>query len=159
MVQLHDYAMMKQVAALFCGTLFGVGLAMSGMTDVARVIGFLDITGNWDPTLAFVMGGGLLVSLPFFQLALGKLSRPLFSDAFRIPTRNDIDWPLIAGAILFGVGWSLVGFCPGPAIASLGYLNPDVLYFVLAMIVGMLAASWLEGLLRKTGEEELPVSP
>jgi uncharacterized membrane protein YedE/YeeE len=142
--------MMKQFAALGCGTLFGVGLAMSGMTDVAKVIGFLDITGHWDPTLAFVMGGGLLVSLPFFQLGLGKLSHPLFSDTFRVPTRNDIDLPLIAGAILFGVGWGLVGFCPGPAIASLGYLNPDILYFTLAMIAGMFASNWLEGLIKKS---------
>ena len=129
---------MPAVVALLCGTLFGFGLALSGMTDVAKVIGFLDVTGAWDPTPAFVMGGGLLVSLPFFQFGLPRLPKPLGDVRFRLPTRNDIDPPLLGGAVLFGVGWGLVGLCPGPAIASIAYLEPDLLWFLFAM-----AAGWL----------------
>lgn len=132
---------MRLVAALFCGALFGFGLALSGMTDVSQVIGFLDLFGAWDPTLAFVMGGGLLISLPFFQLGIVRLQAPLFDDAFRLPTRSDIDARLVTGAALFGIGWGLVGLCPGPAIASLAYLNPDILLFAVAMVVGMFAAN------------------
>ena len=132
------------LTALICGALFGAGLAFSGMTDVSRVIGFLDITGEWDPTLAFVMGGGLLISLPFFQVGLGRLRAPFFSDIFRLPTSRDIDGRLLAGAALFGIGWGLVGLCPGPAIASLAYLNPDLLWFALAMIAGMAAVELVD---------------
>ena len=128
---------MKLLMALLCGTLFGFGLALSGMTDIANVIGFLDLFGNWNPTLAFVMVSGILVSLPFFQFGLGKIKAPLFADVFRLPTKTDIDGRLICGAALFGIGWGLVGLCPGPAIASLAYLNIDVLYFGVAMIIGM----------------------
>ena len=128
---------MKLLMALLSGMLFGFGLALSGMTDVANVIGFLDLFGDWNPTLAFVMVGGILVSLPFFQFGLGKITAPLFADVFRLPTKIDIDVRLIGGAMLFGIGWGLVGLCPGPAIASLAYLNIDVLYFGVAMIIGM----------------------
>jgi len=128
---------MKLLMALLSGMLFGFGLALSGMTDIANVIGFLDLFGDWNPTLAFVMVGGILVSLPFFQFGLGKITAPLFADVFRLPTKTDIDVRLIGGAMLFGIGWGLVGLCPGPAIASLAYLNIDVLYFGVAMIIGM----------------------
>jgi uncharacterized membrane protein YedE/YeeE len=138
---------MNFVAALFCGALFGFGLALSGMTDISKVIGFLDLSGNWDPTLAFVIGGGLLVSLPFFQFGVGRLTKPVWADVFRIPTRNDIDARLIIGAALFGIGWALVGLCPGPAIASLAYLNLDIAYFGIAMFAGMFIADAIERLL------------
>ena len=128
---------MKLLMALLSGMLFGFGLALSGMTDIANVIGFLDLFGDWNPTLAFVMVGGILVSLPFFQFGLRKITAPLFADVFRLPTKTDIDVRLIGGAMLFGIGWGLVGLCPGPAIASLAYLNIDVLYFGVAMIIGM----------------------
>ena len=128
---------MKLLMALLSGMLFGFGLALSGMTDIANVIGFLDLFGDWNPKLAFVMVGGILVSLPFFQFGLGKITAPLFADVFRLPTKTDIDVRLIGGAMLFGIGWGLVGLCPGPAIASLAYLNIDVLYFGVAMIIGM----------------------
>lgn len=142
---------MKQVlAALFCGTLFGFGLALSGMTDTARVIGFLDVLGNWDPTLAFVMGGGLLVTVPFFQFGLGRLNAPLFEASFHLPDRKDLDAKLIGGAMLFGIGWSLVGFCPGPAIASLAYLNLDIVYFVIALFAGMWIADQGERIISPT---------
>ena len=140
---------MKQLMGLLCGALFGFGLALSGMTDISKVIGFLGLLGNWDPTLAFVMGGGILVSLPFFQFGLGKIKAPLFTDVFRLPTKTDIDGRLIGGALLFGIGWGLVGLCPGPAIASLAYLNIDILYFGVAMLAGMFVADFVDCLLDK----------
>lgn len=140
---------MKLAASLLCGTLFGFGLALSGMTDVSKVIGFLDLFGAWDPTLAFVMGGGLAVTMPFFQFGIGKMQAPVFGDAFRLPTRADIDPQLISGAACFGIGWGLVGLCPGPAIASLAYLNVDIFYFGVAMTLGMFVADQLEGILFK----------
>ncbi len=135
---------MKLLMALLSGTLFGFGLAMSGMTDIANVIGFLDLFGDWNPTLAFVMVGGILVSLPFFQFGLGKIKAPLFEDVFRLPTKTDIDGRLIGGAALFGIGWGLVGLCPGPAIGSLAYLDIDILYFGAAMIVGMFVTDFID---------------
>ena len=140
---------MKILIAFFCGVIFGFGLALSGMTDVSKVIGFLDLFGDWDPTLAFVMGGGILISLPFFQIALGRFRGPLIETEFRLPINSDIDGRLIGGAALFGIGWGLVGLCPGPAIASLAYLNTDILYFTTAMMTGMLVAKFIEDLLTK----------
>ncbi|MDA0977554.1 MAG: YeeE/YedE family protein [Proteobacteria bacterium] len=143
---------MKLLAAsLFCGIVFGFGLAMSGMTDIARVIGFFDIFGNWDPTLMFVMGGALMVSLPFFQLGLGRLKAPVFSDMFRLPTRRDIDVRLVSGAALFGIGWGMVGLCPGPAFAALSYMNLDILIFTVAMMAGMFVVDLVDNLV--TGEQ------
>ena len=131
---------MKLFFALLCGTLFGIGLALSGMTDPEKVIGFLDLFGAWDPTLGFVMAGALMASLPFFQLCLGRMQKPLFADDFRLPTRSDIDPQLVTGAALFGIGWGLVGLCPGPVISSLAYQNNDVAIFAVAMIAGMFLA-------------------
>lgn len=143
---------MKQLlAALFCGILFGFGLAMSGMTDVTKVLGFLDLFGQWDPTLALVMGGGLLISLPFFQLGIGKMSSPALATDFRLPARQDIDTQLITGACLFGIGWGLVGLCPGPALASLFYLNPDLVWFAVAMLAGMFTVDAVDRFLPKPG--------
>lgn len=129
---------MKIVFALISGTLFGFGLALSGMTDPAKVIGFLDVTGAWDPSLAFVMGCALLVSLPAFQLARRRRdARPWFSDRFAWPTIKTIDRRLLAGAALFGFGWGITGLCPGPALASLISGAPLIIGFVLAMFTGM----------------------
>ena len=138
---------MKLLMALLCGMLFGFGLALSGMTDINNVIGFLDLFGDWNVMLVFVMVGGILVSLPFFQFGLGKIKAPLFADVFRLPTRTDIDGRLIGGAALFGIGWGLVGLCPGPAIASLAYLNIDILYFGVAMMAGMFVTDFVDRLL------------
>ena len=138
---------MKLLMALLCGMLFGFGLALSGMTDINNVIGFLDLFGDWNPMLAFVMVGGILVSLPFFQFGLGKIKAPLFADVFRLPTRTDIDGRLIGGAALFGIGWGLVGLCPGPAIASLAYLDIDILYFGVAMMAGLFVTDFVDRLL------------
>jgi len=128
--------------ALFCGFVFGAGLVISGMTDTAKVLGFLDVlairTGTWDPTLAVVMAAALAVSIPGFALARRR-GTPVLGGELRWPTRTDIDARLLAGAALFGAGWGLVGLCPGPAIANLATLSAPVLIFVAAMIAGMAA--------------------
>lgn len=133
---------MPVLSAFLCGLIFGLGLVISGMTDTAKVLGFLDVlairTGGWDPTLAIVMAAALLVSMPGFRL-LRRRERPLFADAASWPTKSVIDRPLIAGAALFGAGWGLVGLCPGPAIANLATLAPPVVVFVIAMLAGMAA--------------------
>jgi hypothetical protein len=132
------------LSALAIGVLFGLGLAISGMTNPAKVVGFLDVAGSWDATLAFVMGGGLAVNFVAYRLTR-KRARPLFAGQFQVPTRRDIDLPLVGGAVLFGTGWGLGGFCPGPALASLGVgawqgsgpFEPGVLVFVASMLAGM----------------------
>jgi uncharacterized protein len=133
---------MPILAALVCGLVFGLGLAISGMTQPPKVLGFLDVlgiaSGTWDPTLAFVMIGALAVAAPGFLL-VRRRTRPLFAPAAAWPSKRDIDPPLIAGAVLFGIGWGLVGLCPGPAIANLATLSARVVAFVTAMAIGMLA--------------------
>lgn len=128
---------MKIVAALFAGVLFGFGLALGGMTDPAKVVGFLDISGQWDPSLGFVMGAALLVTLPAFALARRGDAQPLLAASFSWPTRKDIDARLLGGAALFGLGWGITGLCPGPALASLITGLPLLLVFVAAMFAGM----------------------
>lgn len=136
---------MPILAALVSGLVFGFGLAISGMTQPARVLGFLDAlgiaSGTWDPTLAFVMIGALAVAAPGFFLTRRR-ARPLFAPAAAWPSKRDIDRPLLAGTVLFGVGWGLVGLCPGPAIANLATLSPRVVAFVIAMAAGMLACDF-----------------
>jgi uncharacterized membrane protein YedE/YeeE len=131
------------ISTFIAGILFGIGLAMSEMVDPARVSGFLDIAGAWDPTLLLVMGGALAVTLPAFTL-IQKRERPLFIDKFSLPTKNDLDWKLISGAVLFGIGWGISGFCPGPALSALVTGMPEVIYFVLAMASGQLLAMLFE---------------
>jgi uncharacterized protein len=131
---------MKGLAALLCGLIFGVGLAMSGMTDTAKVIGFLDIFGQWVPDLGFVMGGAVLVTVVTFRLVLRR-DNPLLADSFALPTNTAIDGQLLGGAALFGIGWGIYGYCPGPAISALVYLNTDTVIFVAAMLVGMVIAN------------------
>lgn len=131
------------VIALAAGLIFAAGLTLGGMTDPRKVQGFLDIggifAGRWDPSLAFVMGGALLVSLIAFA-SMKRKERPWANAKFELPTRRDIDARLVIGAILFGAGWGIAGFCPGPAFASLLTGGADVLYFVVAMLAGMLVA-------------------
>lgn len=116
------------------GLLFGLGLTVSNMVNPQRVLAFLDIFGTWDPTLAFVMGGAVLITMPGFYLTL-KREKPLFSEIFSLPVKAEIDRPLLLGAGLFGLGWGLVGLCPGPAIAALVSLDVNVALFCLVMIV------------------------
>ncbi len=130
------------LVALFSGALFGLGLAVSGMVDPAKVIGFLDVAGDWDPTLAFVMGGALLVTIPTFRLIL-KRSRPVLADDFALPTKSSLDARLLGGSALFGVGWGLSGFCPGPAVTALATGLPVVFAFVAAMVAGMAVYKWI----------------
>jgi uncharacterized membrane protein YedE/YeeE len=126
----------KSISALFCGVLFGVGLSLGGMTDPAKVVAFLDLAGHWDPSLAFVMGGALLLTTPAFRYLL-RLKRPMFEDRFVLPTKQDLDFNLLAGSSLFGIGWGITGLCPGPAIVSLATGIPQFFAFVAAMIAGM----------------------
>jgi hypothetical protein len=128
---------MPLLAALVSGLLFGAGLALGGMTNPAKVLAFLDVTGAWDPTLALVMGGALAVSAVAYALTR-KRAKPLFADAFALPTKRELDARLLCGAALFGVGWALVGLCPGPALASLVRGELEVFVFVAAMAAGML---------------------
>ncbi|MDX1702663.1 MAG: DUF6691 family protein [Altererythrobacter ishigakiensis] len=128
---------MRQLAlSLLSGSLFGAGLAISGMMDPSRVRGFLDITGSWDPTLAFVMGGATVV-MAIAWLVQRRMQRPLTETEFALPGTQLIDRRLISGAVLFGVGWGLAGLCPGPAIASLAVNPLPAAVFVGAMIGGM----------------------
>lgn len=127
---------MKIFVALFSGILFGVGLALSGMVNPAKVVGFLDFAGDWDPTLAFVMVGALLVSIPAFRWILSR-PRPILEGSFDLPKKTAVDGRLLGGAALFGVGWGLSGFCPGPAVATLTSGIPSVFVFMTAMIAGM----------------------
>ena len=133
---------MRTLVALFAGALFGLGLSVSGMMNPAKVIGFLDFAGGWDPTLAFVMGGALLVSIPAFRLILGR-QRPILAGGFELPTRSALDARLLGGAALFGVGWGLSGFCPGPAVAALVTGLAPVFAFVAAMMAGMVVYAWV----------------
>ena len=118
------------------GVVFGLGLAVSGMMNPAKVIGFLDVAGDWDPTLLFVMGGALLVTVPAFRWVLAR-PKPVLDKEFSLPDRTGLDGRLISGAALFGVGWGMVGFCPGPAVAALSTGSTPVLLFVAAMLAGM----------------------
>ncbi len=134
--------MLRMLVALFSGALFGLGLTISGMVDPAKVIGFLDVAGDWDPTLAVVMGGALLVAIPSLRLILKRPS-PVLEDEFEVPTKKELDASLLGGAALFGVGWGLSGFCPGPAVTALSSGLLPVFAFVAAMITGMALYKWI----------------
>ena len=121
---------------LISGALFGGGLALGGMTDPARVRGFLDLFGNWDPSLALVMGGAVAVGLITFKIAGGRPTS-LIGEPMRIPTNNDIDRRLLIGSLVFGAGWGLAGFCPGPALVAFGSGSLKATVFVAAMVAGM----------------------
>ena len=132
--------MNRILAAFACGLLFGVGLTVSQMINPAKVLGFLDVgaipSGGWDPSLALVLLGATMTALIGYRLVLRR-HRPLFSEAFMLPARRDIDARLILGAVVFGAGWGLVGLCPGPAVAALGVDGLSAVVFVLAMLAGM----------------------
>lgn len=128
---------MRNVLTFLIGILFGTGISMSGMANPAKVINFFDITGTWDPSLAFVMGGAVIVAFIGYRFVLRRPS-PVFEPSFDIPKNRQIDARLLTGAGVFGVGWGIAGFCPGGALPALGTLNTDVIVFVAALIVGLL---------------------
>jgi uncharacterized membrane protein YedE/YeeE len=129
---------MQILVALLSGVIFGAGLAVSGMVNPAKVLNFFDIAGTWDPSLFFVMAGALMVTMIGYRLAWQRRS-PVFATQFHLPSANRIDARLIGGAALFGLGWGLSGFCPGPAVASLTTLSIEPVVFIVAMLAGMLA--------------------
>ena len=131
---------MSKLVSLFCGIIFGIGLVISQMINPAKVLGFLNLFGEWDPSLAFVMIGALIVSSPLFHLFKNK-EKPIFSTSFSISENKEIDKRLIFGSILFGAGWGLAGLCPGPAISSIALLNISSVTFVFSMFIGFYIAS------------------
>lgn len=134
---------MNRISEFVIGLLFGWGLLISGMTDPGKVIGFLDLAGAWDPSLAFVMGGGVLVGLIGFTVAK-KRTRSFLGSAMHLPTSRDIDRRLVLGSLTFGAGWGLAGFCPGPGIVAMGAGESKAALFVVAMIAGMLVFEVLD---------------
>ncbi|SDK25887.1 DUF6691 family protein [Microbulbifer yueqingensis] len=126
------------VTAFVAGLLFGLGLLLSGMANPEKVLAFLDLAGNWDPSLGLVMVGAILVALPAFTWAKGR-QRSLMNEALELPTRSDIDRPLVVGSLLFGAGWGLAGFCPGPAVVATGAGELKAVIFTVAMLTGMTA--------------------
>ena len=131
---------MNKIAALLCGIIFGIGLVISEMINPLKVLGFLNIFRDWDPSLAFVMIGALIVSTPIFHFFKNK-NKPLFSSIFSIPINKEIDKKLIIGAVFFGSGWGLIGLCPGPAITSIALLNTSSVIFVVFMFIGFYLGS------------------
>ena len=127
---------MQILMAFVTGTIFGIGLILSGMTDPSKVIGFLDLAGHWDPSLAFVMGGAILVGVIAFRFARGR-EKSLLGDEMRLPSSSQVDRRLVLGSLAFGTGWGLAGYCPGPALVSIAQGGAQPLIFVAAMLAGM----------------------
>jgi len=147
--------MARLLSALVCGLLFGIGLVVSDMVNPARVLAFLDVAGDWDPSLAFVMGGALVPAS--IAYAISKRRRaPVFDERFQVPESKTIDRRLVGGAVLFGFGWGLVGLCPGPAIAGLAFMRWEFDLFVAAMVAGMYAYSFMDG--RETRPSDISAS-
>ena len=136
---------MSAVAAFAAGLVFGIGLILSGMTDPGKVIGFLDVAGNWDPSLAFVMAGAIAVGFVAFAVARRR-AQSVLGGAIQLPRRGDIDARLVGGSVVFGVGWGLAGFCPGPALVSLASGEAKAALFVAAMLGGMALYAAIERL-------------
>jgi uncharacterized membrane protein YedE/YeeE len=143
------------VSSFIVGLIFGIGLIFAGMTDPSKVIGFLDISGLWDPSLAFVMAGAILVGLIAFRFARNRTMNFL-GGTIRLPTKNDIDKRLIVGSLLFGMGWGMAGFCPGPALVSLGTGSSKAIIFVISMIAGMALFEGMERVMRATDAATKP---
>jgi uncharacterized membrane protein YedE/YeeE len=135
---------MRSILTLLVGILFGTGISLSGMANPAKVINFFDIAGTWDPSLGFVMGGAVIVAFVGYRTVLRRPT-PVFEPTFDIPQNRRIDAKLLSGAAIFGVGWGIAGFCPGGALPALGTLNPNVIVFVVAIVVGMMATRVVSG--------------
>ena len=141
---------MKLIFALIAGLVFGMGIALSGMMDPAKVLNFFDVAGSWDPSLAFVMGGALVVAGIGYRLVWRRKS-PLFAGRFQVPTGTEIDMKLVGGSALFGIGWGIAGFCPGAAIPALGTGRWEVVLFLAAVIVGF----WLRRIIAPIGQRRV----
>ena len=146
---------MQLVTALLCGLIFGIGLIVSGMADPSKVLGFLDLAGPWDPSLALVMAGAIAVGVAGFRLA-GRRSRSLLGLDMKLPASRQIDRRLIGGSIAFGVGWGVAGFCPGPALVALGMGEWKAVVFVAAMLAGMALFESFELLKRRAAGQSQP---
>ena len=142
--------------SFLAGLVFGLGLIVSGMANPAKVLGFLDLGGRWDPSLAFVMAGAIAVGTVAFAVARRR-TRSLLGAAMRLPSLRSIDRRLIVGSVLFGIGWGIAGFCPGPALVAVGMGQAKALVFVIAMLVGMGVFEWLEG--RKETKHQRGIHP
>ena len=136
---------MKLVFALLTGLVFGIGIAISGMMDPAKVLNFFDVAGTWDPSLAFVMGGALVTTFIGYKLVFGRAA-PVFEDSFNVPTSRTIDARLIGGSAIFGIGWGISGFCPGGALPALGTGRWEVFAFTAALVVGIFLAKFAQSL-------------
>ena len=134
--------MLMMISALGAGTIFGAGLALAGMLNPAKVVGFLDIFGMWDPSLGLVMAGGILVTGTGYYFLM-KRNRPVFDARFDLPSSNNIDRPLLIGTVIFGIGWGLAGYCPGPVVASLLLKPVDMLPFLVTLLAGAFIGRWL----------------
>lgn len=148
---------MALLTSLLAGLLFGLGLALSGMIDPARVIGFLDLAGAWDPSLAFVMGGALLVFMPGYFLLVKPRSQSLLGEPIAVVPAPRLDRRLIGGAVLFGIGWGLVGICPGPALSLISSGQPMIMLFIAAMVAGILLVD--RGLVPARSKAHQPIPP
>lgn len=142
---------MHLVFIYLIGVIFGTGIVLSGMANPAKVINFFDMAGTWDPSLAFVMGGALIVTFVGYRIVFGR-SRPIFEGRFVLPTARNLDARLIGGSAVFGVGWGIAGFCPGGALPALGTGRTEVIFFVIAMLGGIFAAKFLQNLSRPKAE-------
>lgn len=145
-----------QAAAFVAGLVFGAGLVVSGMTRPRKVLGFLDVFGNWDPSLAFVMTGAIGVHIVVYRL-IRKRPSPLFTKDWGIPTRRDIDLRLVLGAAVFGAGWGIAGFCPGPGLVSSVSATPQIMVFLIAMLAGMFLVQRVEAVGRRPRPKEQAV--
>ncbi len=134
--------MVMIITGLCAGAIFGAGLALAGMLNPAKVVGLVDIFGMWDPSLGLVMAGGILVNATGHYFVM-KRHRPMFDTRFELPTSNNIDRPLLIGSAIFGIGWGLAGYCPGPVVASLLLQPADMLPFLVTLLAGAFAGSWL----------------
>jgi len=134
---------MKNILALISGSIFGLGLTISSMTNPDKVLGFLDLFNNWDPSLAFVMGGAIIVTAPMLFI-LSNNKNFIFSKEIHLPTNNDIDKKLVIGSLIFGAGWGLVGLCPGPAISSLALIEMPSIIFVIFMFIGFYCSKFIK---------------
>lgn len=137
--------MNKLISAFFIGGIFGLGIAISGMANPAKIGNFFDVFGTWDPSLAFVMGGGLVTAFIGYRVVFDTRTAPVFEASFSLPSSKTIDPQLIGGAAVFGIGWGIAGFCPGGAIPALGLLHPETPIFLAAMIAGILIARLIKG--------------